>query len=601
MARRFARRLARGMAQRLTPHLLRRAGAAALLLSAWASPAAASTAASPAAAWQEPRASAGTPARTKGSSTAKPVPKPAPKVSTKAKASAPKAKGARATTPSAKAARRPATRRVAAPPSRRSIGSAVPAWTAVATVPSLVGTLGASVDRFAPSRGTFGLLVVSLDHGDTLFARHHRTPLLPASTMKLFTAALGFERLGPEWQFRTEVLRDGPLLPDGTVRGNLYVRGDGDPSLSNRLLGGPPGIGAMLIAAKVAAAGVKRVTGDVIGDATAFDTKRIPDGWRSRYLGASYAARVSALSINENLVWVGVRPVGDRVEAFLEPRSTTMRVTSEVRLVAGRRAAIRVVRTGDGFTVKGTLGRQAGTRRYEYVLDDPAPFTAGAVHAALADAAVTVEGRVRVGNAPATALPVAALPSPSLAAIVHEMNGESINHFAELVFRASARGRERLGVGSAEAGNAALQTFLRERVGVAPGEVYAADGSGLSILDRATPGALVRLLQFAHRAPWREPFLESLPVAGVRETLRFRMRGTPAQGNLRAKTGTTNEVTSLAGYVTTRDGETLAFAAVYNGNDRWRAKALTDAIGATLAAWRRSPGPADDATPTPGR
>jgi D-alanyl-D-alanine carboxypeptidase/D-alanyl-D-alanine-endopeptidase (penicillin-binding protein 4) len=457
----------------------------------------------------------------------------------------------------------------------------------VATVPSLVGALGESVDRFAPSRGTFGLLVVSLDHGDTLFARHHTTPLLPASTMKLFTAALGFERLGPEWQFRTDVLRDGPLLPDGTLRGNLYVRGDGDPSLSNRLLGGPPGIGAMLIAAKVAAAGVKRVTGDVIGDASAFDAKRIPDGWRSRYLGASYAARVSALSINENLVWVGVRPAGDRVEAFLEPQSTTMRVRSEVRLVPGRRASIRVVRTGDGFTVKGTLGRLAGTRRYEYVLDDPAPFTAGAVHAALADAAVAVDGRVRLGAVPAGALPVATLPSPSLAAIVHEMNGESINHFAELVFRAAARGRERLGVGSAEAGNAALQTFLRERVGVAPGEVYAADGSGLSILDRATPGALVKLLQYAHRAPWREPFLESLPVAGVRETLRFRMRGTPAQGNLKAKTGTTNEVTSLAGYVTTRDGETLAFAAVYNGNDRWRAKSLTDAIGATLAAWQR--------------
>ena len=496
--------------------------------------------------------------------------------------------------------KRAAVRTRAVPPSRRRIGSAVPAWSAVATVPSLIGALGESLDRFAPTRGTYGLLVVSLDHGDTLFARHHTTPLLPASTMKLYTAALGFERLGPEWQFRTEVFRDGPLLADGTVRGNLYVRGDGDPSLSNRLLGGPPGIGAMLLAAKVAAAGVKRVTGDVVGDATAFDAKRIPDGWRTRYLGASYAARVSALSINENLVWVGVRPQGDKVEAFVEPASATVEVRSRVTLVAGRRASIRVARVAGGFEVRGTLGRLAGTRRYEYVLDDPAPFTAGAVQAALTDATVTVDGRVRMGQVPAGAQPVASLASPSLAAIVHEMNGESINHFAELVFRAAARGRERLGVGSAEAGNATLQSFLRDRVGIAAGEVYAADGSGLSILDRSTPGALVRLLQYAHRAPWREPFLESLPVAGVRETLRYRMRGTPAQGNLRAKTGTTNEVTSLAGYVTTRDGETLAFAAIYNGNDRWRAKALTDAIGATLAAWRRSPVP-DDATSSPGR
>ncbi|MFN9213686.1 MAG: D-alanyl-D-alanine carboxypeptidase/D-alanyl-D-alanine-endopeptidase [Gemmatimonadota bacterium] len=543
------------------------------------------------------KGNAGAP-RTKASATARgpvqaaPRTQGAPKPSTAATPSA--------TRTPATAARRSSPRRAVAPPSRRRIGSAVPTWTAVATVPALVGTLGEAVDRFAPARGTFGLLVVSLDPGDTLFARQHTTPLLPASTMKLCTAALGFERLGPEWQFRTEILRDGPLLADGTVRGNLYVRGDGDPSLSNRLLGGPPGIGAMLLAAKVAAAGVKRVTGDIVADATAFDAKRIPDGWRSRYLTASYAARVSALSINENLVWVGVRPAGDRVEAFIEPQSTAVRVTSAVRLVPGRRASIRVVKNAGGFEVRGVLGRLAGTRRYEYVLDDPAPFTAGAVQAALADAAVIVEGRVRPGAAPAGALPVAELASPSLAAIVHEMNGESINHFAELVFRASARGRERLGVGSAEAGTATLQTLLRDRLGIAPGEVHAADGSGLSVLDRSTPGALVRLLQYAHRAPWREPFLESLPVAGVRETLRYRMRGTPAQGKLRAKTGTTNEVASLAGYVTTRDGETLAFAAIYNGRDRWRAKALTDAIGATLAAWRRTP-EVGDSTPSPGR
>ncbi|MDX2183668.1 MAG: D-alanyl-D-alanine carboxypeptidase/D-alanyl-D-alanine-endopeptidase, partial [Gemmatimonadaceae bacterium] len=482
-------------------------------------------------------------------------------------------------------------------PSGRRIGSAAPAWREVAGVAPLVATVGETVDRFAPRRGTYGLLVVSLDRGDTLFARQHTAPLLPASTMKLFTAALGFDRLGPEWQFKTEIFRDGPLLADGTVRGNLYVRGDGDPSLSNRLLGGPPGIGATLLAAKISAAGVKRVTGSLIGDATAFDAKGIPDGWRSRYLGAAYAARVSALSINENLVWVGVRPgSGPIAEAFLEPASTTMTVTSAVKVVAGRRARIRVVKTRSGYEVRGTIGKQAGTRRYEYVLEDPATFTAGAVAAALKDAAIPIEGGVRLGAVPAGSQLVTSLASPSLASIVHEMNGESINHFAELVFRASARGKERVGVGSAEAGNAALQTFLTKRVGLAANDVYAADGSGLSILDRSTPRALVKLLEYAHKAPWREPFLESLPVAGQRETLRFRMRGTPAQGNLRAKTGTTNEVTSLAGYVTTRDGETLAFAAVYNGNDRWRARALTDALGATLAAWRRTPlsGETDD-------
>jgi D-alanyl-D-alanine carboxypeptidase/D-alanyl-D-alanine-endopeptidase (penicillin-binding protein 4) len=474
----------------------------------------------------------------------------------------------------------------------RTIGPATPRWTSPVGAAALASDLAALVERGAPRRGDVGILVVSLVHGDTLYSHLATKPLMPASTMKLFTSVLALERLGPEWQFRTDILRDGPVLADGTVKGNLYVRGDGDPSMSSRLLGGPPGIGATLLAAKVSAAGVKRVTGDLIGDASAFDGRRVPEGWRSRYLQAAYAARVSALSINENLVWIGVRPGEKEAEIFLEPASSTMPVHSKVSLVAGRGARIRIVRSLDGgIEVRGTIGRAAGTRRYEMVVDDPSLFTTGAISSALRDADIAVSGKVRVGNAPATATPVASLVSPSLAAIVDAMNGESINHYAELLFRASARGRERVGVGSAEAANALLQKFLTEKVGVSKGEVYAADGSGLSILDRASPRALVQLLTYAHKQSWSTPFHESLPVAGVRETLRFRMRGTPAQANLHAKTGTTNDVASLAGYVTAKDGELLAFAAVYNGNDRWRAKSLADAIGATLASFRRSAAP----------
>jgi D-alanyl-D-alanine carboxypeptidase/D-alanyl-D-alanine-endopeptidase (penicillin-binding protein 4) len=474
----------------------------------------------------------------------------------------------------------------------RTVGTASPHFTAPVGADALSSDLQAMVTRFRPKRGDFGILVVSLSRGDTLFSGDANKPLLPASTMKLFTSILALERLGPEWQFRTDVLRDGPMTPDGVVHGNLYVRGDGDPSLSNRLLGGPPAIGAVLLSAKVAAAGVKRVTGDIIGDASAFDGRRVPEGWRSRYLQASYAARVSALSLNENLVWIGVRPSanGKGADVFLEPSSSALRVSNTVKQVPGRGARVSIYRALDGsVAVRGSIGKAAGTRRYEMVVDDPALFTTGAVHDALRDAAVKVEGSVKVGTAPATATPVASLTSPSLAAIVAAMNGESINHYAELLFRASARGRERIGVGSAEAANALLQKFLTDNVGVTPGQVFAADGSGLSILDRASPRALVQLLSYAHKQPWSVPFHESLPVAGVKETLRFRMRGTPAQGNLHAKTGTTNDVASLAGFVTAKNGELLVFATVYNGSDRWRAKSLVDAIGATLASFSREP------------
>jgi D-alanyl-D-alanine carboxypeptidase/D-alanyl-D-alanine-endopeptidase (penicillin-binding protein 4) len=167
------------------------------------------------------------------------------------------------------------------------------------------------------------------------------------------------------------------------------------------------------------------------------------------------------------------------------------------------------------------------------------------------------------------------------------MNRESINHFAELLFRDVAHAASPDRVGSAAYGNAMLQKFLTDKVGAGAEDVYAADGSGLSTFDRVTPRSLVQLLAYSHRAPWAADFHASLPVAGESELLRHRMRYTPAHGNLHAKTGTTNDVIALAGYVTARNGEILAFSFLYNGRDRWNAKEAIDVSGATLASFAR--------------
>lgn len=129
--------------------------------------------------------------------------------------------------------------------------------------------------------------------------------------------------------------------------------------------------------------------------------------------------------------------------------------------------------------------------------------------------------------------------------------------------------------------------LLRERAGLAPHAIQIKDGSGLSSLNRVTPRALANLLAYASRAPWSREFEQSLPIAGTSETLRSRMINTPAQGNLHAKTGTTGDVVSLGGYVTSRSGERLAFAFLYNGQERWSARETIDAMGATLAGFSR--------------
>ena len=439
--------------------------------------------------------------------------------------------------------------------------------------------------------GTWGVVVTSLSRGDTLYSLNADASVLPASTLKLYTTALAFDRLGPYHQFTTEILRDGTVGSDGTLRGSIFLRGGGDPALSARFVGGTPDAPMRALARLVAGAGVKHIAGDVVGDATAFDAKRIPDGWLDRYLGDSYAARVSALSLNENLLRVAIAPSrsGQAPKVTLQPATVAYDVVNAAKTSGtGRTSKLTVGRKPDGtIVVRGTIGARSETRVYTVVVDDPAIFTAGAFREALESEGITVGGKLRLGATPVGAERVAALNSPPLFSLASVMNRESINHFAELIFRNAARTMEPGGIGSAERGSMLLSDFMTHKVGAQPYSVNAADGSGLSSLDRVTPRSLVQLLGYANRAPWSREFHASLPVAGESELLRRRMIGTPAKGNLHVKTGTTNDVVALGGYVTSRSGELLAFSFIYNGRDRWHARETIDAMGATLAGWTR--------------
>jgi serine-type D-Ala-D-Ala carboxypeptidase/endopeptidase (penicillin-binding protein 4) len=409
--------------------------------------------------------------------------------------------------------------------------------------------------------------------------------------MKLFTAALAFDTFGPEHQFKTTVLRDGTVGPDGTLNGNLVLRGGGDPGLSTRYYRAPADGPIASLARMVAASGIKRVSGDLVADASAFESKRVPDGWLARYLESGYAARVSALSMNENLATVVIvpSPNGGSPSVSLDPPSSTVPVINNARTVSGSRAAkLSIRRLADGrIDVRGTIGSRAGTKSYLVVIDDPAPWVAGVLRSALAAQGVTVAGQVKIGTASPSAETVATLSSPPLTRLTSAMNRESINHFAELLFRDVAYTANPQRLGSAEYGNTVLRKFMSEKVGASADDIIASDGSGLSTLDRVTARSLVQLLAYSHRAPWTADFHASLPVAGESELLRHRMRYTPAQANLHAKTGTTNDVIGLAGYVTARNGEVIAFAFLYNGRDRWNAKEAIDVSGATLASFAR--------------
>jgi len=458
-------------------------------------------------------------------------------------------------------------------------------WTEPKSGNELAGDLSSMLSRV--KTGKFGVLVYSITTGDTLFERNADMQMLPASTMKLFTSSLALDRFGANGKFETVVLRAGAIGTDGTLRGDLILRGAGDPTLSGK--GFEPGTEPPMdaLARQIAAAGVKHVSGTVVGDATAFLDGHVPDGWRTRYLQASYAARVSALSFNENKITLLIRPSGGHAELSFQPAVSGLPVSNDVKVTAsskGARIGVRQDSSGR-LVVSGWIGAQSAQRDYQVMVEGPELLAAAALRAALVAQGITVDGAVRVGPAPHEAVALASFDSPPLEKIVTQMNGESNNHFAELLFRdaASSAGSP----GSAENGNILLRRFLYEKASVAPTSVFAADGSGLSTLDRVTPRAMVQLLGYVKKAPWGSVLESSLPVAGETETLRHRMRYTPAMGNLHAKTGTTNDVASLGGYVTAKNGEQLVFSFIYNGKDRWRAKEAMDAMGSTLASFSR--------------
>lgn len=439
-----------------------------------------------------------------------------------------------------------------------------------------------SVLRAHTRGGIWGVIVTSVTRGDTLFSLNPDVLLKPASIMKMMTTGLALERLGPDYTIQTQVLRDGRANGE-VLDGHLYLKGFGDPTLSLRFWKGESPMDAL--ARQVAATGIKRVRGSVVADESAFETERVPVGWKSSYLMSAYAAPVSALSLNENVVWIVARPENGRAVVELDPPSTALPLTSTVRLVGGSGGRIVARRTADGIAVSGTIGSRSGPRRYSLVVQEPPAFAAGALVAALQNVGVVVEGGVRFGATPRGADPIAEVRSLPLAHMVSYMNRESINHFAELIYRHAAR--ENGAQASSRSALDALRAFLSSRAGVRPNDVRVADGSGLSEADSITARSMVHLLAYAHRASWGSVFHASMPVAGESELMRRRMRSTPAHGNLHAKTGTTNSVAALAGYVTALNGEVLAFTFIYNGNDRSNARHTMDRMGPTLANFHR--------------
>ncbi len=504
---------------------------------------------------------------------------------------------------------------LAAPQEAASAPSAAPAAAPVpppappaAEVLALRGDLERLVRDAGPG-ARVSVLVVSLDRGDTLFSHLPDLSLVPASNLKLYSTAAALYYLGPDFRYSTYVLGTGEV-EEGVLTGDLVLYGTGDPSISGRLLESSLSTFREM-ADSVAAQGIREVRGAVVGDGSYFDSAWIGDGWEEDDRMSWYAAPVGALSFAENVVSVRVLPggaAGEPARIRTTPQTEGLAVENRVRTVASGATRIRFEQGADGLVVEGQIARRHPGLARSLPVVDPGNFAAAAFRAVLEERGIRVAGGVRsVRDAGSSAVALAAgsaapaeepAPprvlavhlSPTLAELTRLTNHISHNLFAEAMLKAV--GRVALGDGSFAGGGRAVRYFLECEANVDSASLHIVDGSGLSNLNRVTARTTVQLLDYMRRSGVGETFYASLPEAATRNdlahSLRNRMGGTAAAGNLRAKTGTIQHVSSLSGYVRAADGENLAFSIIANGvPSTWRAKRAEDAIGARIARFSR--------------
>ena len=363
-------------------------------------------------------------------------------------------------------------------------------------------TLGQALDSVW-SRTTANSCLMVTDGARVVYERNPDAPVTPASTMKLLTATAVLARLDPASRLRTPVLATSPVDPTGTVNGDLYLVGGGDPVLGTMPYGAHFTRKSRMInaienlATRVTAAGVRHVTGRIIGDDGRYERLRYLPTWPAKYRSDNETGPLSALTVN------------------------------------------------DAF-------EQWSPKLVPFA--DPAAGAAGVLNGLLEQQGVVVDNDPASGTVPAGALELTALDSPTIAELVGDMLLNSDNTTAELLLR--ELGLQVLGQGTTDAGRRVVVDTLT-RLGLPMAGVRVVDGSGLDHGNRVTCRLLVAILT---SAPSRSIITRGLPVAAQTGTLYKRFLATPVAGHLRAKTGSITGVAGLAGFADGADGASLTFA-----------------------------------------
>jgi D-alanyl-D-alanine carboxypeptidase/D-alanyl-D-alanine-endopeptidase (penicillin-binding protein 4) len=457
-------------------------------------------------------------------------------------------------------------------------------------------------------RGFWGIEVVSLKDGHTLYALNSDKLFTPASNTKLFTTAAVLALIGPDYKFKTTVETAGAVDKYGRLVGDLVLVGRGDPNLSGRVLpyGGrtqrtQPSIRVLeQLADQLVQKGVKYIDGDIVADDSYYAFERYGEGWTQDDLVWESGAPVSALSINDNVMFVNILPAdrpGEKAFVSIDPFADYYHIDNRILTTPSgtgpRKIFINREPGSNLLTLWGNIPVDDPGAGEALAIDDPAAFAGQLFERLLEQRGIAVYGKSRTRHTELASLQtlsvtalasgggehassrqplvLASYESSPLIDDLQVINKVSQNLHAELMLR--LLGREKGTSGTIEGGLEVERGFLAQ-AGISPGQYVFYDGSGMSRENLVTPQAVVQLLRYAAGQPWGKAWQDTLAIAGIDGSLANRFKGTTAEGRVRAKDGALGHVNTLSGYATTVNGVPIAFSILINNHKLASKRAL---------------------------
>jgi D-alanyl-D-alanine carboxypeptidase/D-alanyl-D-alanine-endopeptidase (penicillin-binding protein 4) len=428
--------------------------------------------------------------------------------------------------------------------------------------------------------GQWSMYAINSKTGEVLVDINSQRGMAPASNLKLITSAAALELLGEGYTCYTYLKYDGDIDPSGQLQGNLYICGEGDPTLGSTEMQGVLALDSLMLdwTSRISSLGIKSINGDIIADDSFFDYMPTPANWFWNDIGNYFGAGTSGLCVNENLYCLYFRP-GEKAGDPARILRTEPADIPDLQFINHMKTG--AAGSGDNgyiyhapwqwiHQLEGTIPAEVNEFSIKGSLPDPAKFAAQYLKGKLIASGIAVSGpALTIREAPPSnkeRITFNIISSPPLKDIIYRLNKKSINIYAEQILK--IMGKQASGGSSTdlESSLQVVQDWLQKN-GVSTDGLFIHDGSGLSWLNRVTTLSFVQLLDILIKKPYFNTFYNSLPIAGDSAdsgTMKNFCRGTKAAKNLRAKTGGIERVRTHTGYVRTRKGDLVCFSMMAN-------------------------------------